>query len=324
VVHECASRFFFLAAEPLSAAGGRRWRADADPIRDHRTFTPLLTYPRETRVRGFRCGPSGQHPRQRRERPINTPGFRACRYKTASGRHNFVNADPIGFDGGLNFYSYADGNPVSLMDPFGLGPQEVSLSWVQRYIDPIVNDLQSRYRYDLPTGMNWLNNASATLHAGLEYLSHGIQSFESSIGAPGASIAVAMIPGGAVVGQSRVLAANTTARTFTSTDPLVANLANRIEALYPGHVIGVNVPLRNAAGNLVTDADILLRNSVIQVKSGGSAQGLLRQLQHSEAATGLPSIGFGPNLPSNSLRTLSQQGGLVTRDEQLLLQFIKP
>jgi len=32
----------------------------------------------------------------------------------------FVNADPIGFAGGLNFYAYANGNPVSLIDPFGL------------------------------------------------------------------------------------------------------------------------------------------------------------------------------------------------------------
>jgi RHS repeat-associated protein len=32
----------------------------------------------------------------------------------------FLNADPAGFSGGLNFYAYADGNPVSLIDPFGL------------------------------------------------------------------------------------------------------------------------------------------------------------------------------------------------------------
>ena len=32
----------------------------------------------------------------------------------------FLNSDPIGFSGGLNFYSYAAGNPVSLIDPFGL------------------------------------------------------------------------------------------------------------------------------------------------------------------------------------------------------------
>ncbi len=32
----------------------------------------------------------------------------------------FINADPSGFGGGLNHYAYADGNPVSLLDPFGL------------------------------------------------------------------------------------------------------------------------------------------------------------------------------------------------------------
>lgn len=32
----------------------------------------------------------------------------------------FINADPAGFSGGLNFYAYADGNPVTSADPFGL------------------------------------------------------------------------------------------------------------------------------------------------------------------------------------------------------------
>jgi RHS repeat-associated protein len=32
----------------------------------------------------------------------------------------FLNADPIGFSGGSNWYSYADGNPISMSDPFGL------------------------------------------------------------------------------------------------------------------------------------------------------------------------------------------------------------
>lgn len=38
----------------------------------------------------------------------------------------FLNADPIGFKGGLNFYAYADGNPISLFDPFGLYGNPVS------------------------------------------------------------------------------------------------------------------------------------------------------------------------------------------------------
>jgi RHS repeat-associated protein len=33
----------------------------------------------------------------------------------------FINQDPSGFGGGMNFYAFADGNPISLIDPFGLG-----------------------------------------------------------------------------------------------------------------------------------------------------------------------------------------------------------
>jgi RHS repeat-associated protein len=35
----------------------------------------------------------------------------------------FLNADPIGFSGGSNWFAYADGNPISLNDPFGLEAQ---------------------------------------------------------------------------------------------------------------------------------------------------------------------------------------------------------
>ena len=31
----------------------------------------------------------------------------------------FVNPDPSGFSGGMNFYAFANGNPVSFTDPVG-------------------------------------------------------------------------------------------------------------------------------------------------------------------------------------------------------------
>ena len=44
----------------------------------------------------------------------------------------FINPDPTGFAGGLNWYCYADGNPISMLDPFGLGAAEAGLlpSWL--------------------------------------------------------------------------------------------------------------------------------------------------------------------------------------------------
>lgn len=52
--------------------------------------------------------------------------MRARYYSTELRR--FLNADPIGFAGGLNWYAYAGGNPVMLVDPSGNGPQPTSVA----------------------------------------------------------------------------------------------------------------------------------------------------------------------------------------------------
>jgi RHS repeat-associated protein len=43
----------------------------------------------------------------------------------------FLNADPIGFSGGSNWFAYADGNPISKSDPFGLCADGGNSSWGQ-------------------------------------------------------------------------------------------------------------------------------------------------------------------------------------------------
>jgi RHS repeat-associated protein len=63
----------------------------------------------------------------------------------------FVNPDPSGFAGGLNWYAYADGNPISMIDPFGLGTHESGFSWLGAWnttaglLIPGANSAQNAY-----------------------------------------------------------------------------------------------------------------------------------------------------------------------------------
>lgn len=48
--------------------------------------------------------------------------YRARYYDANLGR--FISEDPIGFEGGINFYAYGENNPLRFRDPLGLGPCE--------------------------------------------------------------------------------------------------------------------------------------------------------------------------------------------------------
>jgi|GEM_PF-3786868 len=51
-------------------------------------------------------------------------------YSTNAGR--FTNEDPIQFDGGINFYSFVENNPIYLTDPMGTSPFTGALPWLGR------------------------------------------------------------------------------------------------------------------------------------------------------------------------------------------------
>ena len=99
-----------LAAEPLSAA-----RSGAVALAPTWTTSPL-----KTRVGVSRRRASGRLSRRRRFRSMFTPGSRACAYRTASGRANWPNRDPIEEKGGLNLYGFVGNDPISRFDRFGL------------------------------------------------------------------------------------------------------------------------------------------------------------------------------------------------------------
>jgi hypothetical protein len=75
----------------------------------------------------------------------------------------FINADPSGFSGGLNHYAYADGNPINLIDPFGLGAigKDAETSWLSLMGNGLNNTVSAigqsmgQELYDLYNGLKF-------------------------------------------------------------------------------------------------------------------------------------------------------------------------
>jgi RHS repeat-associated protein len=64
--------------------------------------------------------PSGRNVRRLTENLTAATGLRACRYAIAPGHPVWLNRDPIGEEGGINLYRFADNKPVSIIDALGL------------------------------------------------------------------------------------------------------------------------------------------------------------------------------------------------------------
>jgi hypothetical protein len=83
----------------------------------------------------------------------------------------FLNADPAGFSGGQNWFAYADGNPISTLDPFGLWGWRNTLSMALDFV-PVVGSIKSAVEvvagYDIIAGEDVNRGiAAAGLVAGL-------------------------------------------------------------------------------------------------------------------------------------------------------------
>jgi hypothetical protein len=117
---------------------------------------------------------------------------------------------------------------------------------------------------------------------------------------------------------------------WCSPDPHVADIANAIEARYPGHVVGVNRGVPDAAGNMITDIDIETANAIIQVKSGtgGLGRQITSSLRPEVNPSGKPVFGYAPRLSGHMIQEILTRGGIPAggraSDLDALLDVLKP
>ena len=82
----------------------------------------------------------------------------------------FLNPDPLGFGGGMNFYAYASGNPASYLDPFGLNAAatgDSSFTWTGLW-----NSANSYLASMVPGAANW-NNTVSSFNSGSYFYAAG-------------------------------------------------------------------------------------------------------------------------------------------------------
>ncbi len=101
----------------------------------------------------------------------------------------FPNPDPLGFGGGLNFYAYANGNPVSYLDPFGLcaSGENSTSTWIQ--LGNVLTEGDTWWGHLLYTGQ--LNPAPDIMEGAVDaagdyvYGSGGVRGFFAAAGTGG-------------------------------------------------------------------------------------------------------------------------------------------
>jgi RHS repeat-associated protein len=119
-------------------------------LQDHVGSTAALTNPAGGVVEAQRYAPFGQSTGSQLTRygfngreldpATGLMHYRARWYDPSQGR--FLSEDPLGFDGGLNFYAYAANDPVNFIDPLGLSASSfmrgvaegATLSFVQGFV----------------------------------------------------------------------------------------------------------------------------------------------------------------------------------------------
>jgi RHS repeat-associated protein len=160
----------------------------------------------------------------------------------------FVGADPSGFSGGLNFYAYANGNPISYLDPFGLGA---------------VGE---------PSASIWISSSSINQNMVTTIMCHG-ESAGGYNGNPNAFTGVTTIPGSgpnAMQGYQTLEFLSQTAAPFVA-GPVGGLIGESLDAGVAGSVMiaeGAGYESASAGGTLYTGGYDPAENTVYLGDSG--------------------------------------------------------
>ncbi|MDP3851849.1 MAG: RHS repeat-associated core domain-containing protein [Luteolibacter sp.] len=86
----------------------------------------------------------------------------------------FLNADPMGFTGGLNWFAYANGDPISTSDPFGL--------WGWKNTFGVLKAVGGAFEAVAGAALATATGVSGVgLVAGIAVAAHGVDTFQSGI-----------------------------------------------------------------------------------------------------------------------------------------------
>ncbi len=196
----------------------------------------------------------------------------------------FINPDPAGFGGGLNWYAYADGNPVSMVDPFGLGAVEAATggSWLSQIYSGLGIDnsmaAQGRREEGLIGAANFLSLGIAedfsasvfgqNLHGGaVGRVERGIATF---------NFAVAVLPVGRI--------AEAGARIATGAAEIAAGAAPR------AYSVAFEMQLASTELGLSRRAHFTIANDSLQAER--AVNPALAELVSAPAGSGLPPGGW--------------------------------